>query len=197
MIARLKGIIECIKPNEAVIDVHGVGYSVSIPLSTYSAIVSLKEASLFIHTYVREDQIRLFGFFSLKEKQLFETVIGISGIGPSIALSILSGIDPDRLFESVSSDDISYLLKVPGIGKSKAEKLLFELKRILRKKGIAASEHSLPRVHLETAEALVALGFDEKKALDAAERAVKKNPDASLEAVIKEALGIMSEYKGQ
>lgn len=194
MIAKLKGHIDTLKPNNVILDVNGVGYQVSIPFSTYSAISSQVDASLLIHTHVREDQFKLYGFYTQKEKDLFEILIGVNGIGPSIALSILSGIDPDRLIEAVENGDTACVMNIPGIGRSKAEKLLFELERILKKKGLKKKVSSDLHVQVkdDAFEALVALGFDEKKARAAVDAAVKENPAGTLEILIKESLAIIS-----
>jgi holliday junction DNA helicase RuvA len=194
MIAKLKGHIDTLKPNNVVLDVNGVGYQVSIPFSTYSAISSQADTVLLIHTHVREDQFRLFGFFTQKEKDLFEILLGVNGIGPSIALSILSGIEPDRLISAVESGDTACVMNIPGIGRSKAEKLLFELERILKKKGLKKNVSSDLNVRMkdDAVEALVCLGFDEKKAALAVDAAVKENPAGSLEIFIKESLAIIS-----
>jgi Holliday junction DNA helicase RuvA len=194
MIGKLKGHIDTLKPNCVIIDVHGVGYQVFIPFSTYSAISSQAEASLLIYTHVKEDQLKLYGFFSQKEKDLFEILLGVNGIGPSIALSILSGIDPDRLFSAVESGDAACIMTIPGIGRSKAEKLLFELQRILKKKGLKpkVSAAGGTSARDEAVEALVALGFDEKKAAAAVNAADKEHPGGTLEVLIKESLAIIS-----
>jgi holliday junction DNA helicase RuvA len=193
MIGRLRGRLLRIKPNEVTIDIHGIGFLVSVPFSTYSSIAHLEEADLFIHTHVREDQIRLFGFSSEQEKDLFEILIQISGIGPSIALSILSGIDPERLYDAVFSGNSASLVKIPGIGKSKAEKLIFELKRIFDRHGISERRSPLGTTTNDAIDALISLGFSESVASQTVDKAYRENPDASLESLVKKALGILSE----
>jgi holliday junction DNA helicase RuvA len=193
MIGRLKGRLLRSKPNEVTVDVHGIGFLVSIPFSTYSSIAHLEEADLFIHTHVREDQIRLFGFSSEQEKDLFEILLHISGIGPSIALSILSGIDAERLYDAVFSGNSASLVKIPGIGKSKAEKLIFELKRIFEKRGISERPRSAGTITIDAIEALITLGFNETLASRAVEKVYRENPDTPLEILVKKALGILSE----
>jgi Holliday junction DNA helicase RuvA len=190
MIGRLRGAIIHAKPSEIMIDVHGVGYLVSIPFSTFSALAGKTEVDLEIHTYVREDQIRLFGFHRHEEKELFEVLIHISGIGPSIALSVLSGITVEQLYEAVRGGDITRLVKIPGIGKSKAEKLIFELARKLKMKtpsGTATGTHSDDAV-----EALLSLGYDEKTSRGTVSTICAGNPDLPIEEIIKKSLVLLS-----
>ena len=189
MIGKLTGTIISAKPSEVIIDVNGVGYRVSIPLSTFSAIAGKKQVSLDIHTHVREDQIRLFGFHRLEDRDLFETLIQISGIGPSIALSLLSGMNSEELIESVRSGKTAALERVPGIGKSKAEKLIFELARKLKTKPVIDA----PRSEYDDAiEALMSLGFDEKHSVAAVKTVTGGNDVISLEVVIKKSLEMLS-----
>jgi len=193
MIGRLKGRLLRTKPNEVTIDVHGIGFLVSVPFSTYRSIAHLEEADLFIHTHVREDQIRLFGFSSEQEKDLFEVLLLVNGIGPSVALSILSGIDADGLYDAVFSGNSDSLVKIPGIGKSKAEKLIFELKRILGKRGISERHNLKETITIDATEALISLGFNESKASQAVDRVYRENPDVPIEKLVKKALQNLSE----
>ncbi|HNX59281.1 MAG TPA: Holliday junction branch migration protein RuvA [Spirochaetota bacterium] len=191
MIGKLTGTIISAKPSEVIIDVNGVGYRVSIPLSTFSSIAGKKQVSLDIHTHVREDQIRLFGFHRLEDRELFETLIQISGIGPSIALSLLSGMSSEELIESVRSGKTAALERIPGIGKSKAEKLIFELARKLKTKPVINSDS--PRSEYDDAiEALMSLGFDEKRSAAAVKTATGGNDGIPLEEVIKKSLEMLS-----
>ena len=116
MIAKLKGKIDEIKPTELILDVNGVGYEIHIPLSTYEKIQGLEETSLYIYTHHKEDQLKLFGFFTINEKNIFKLLLNISGIGPAMGISILSGISIDLLIEAVRSQNPGMLIKVPGIG---------------------------------------------------------------------------------
>ncbi len=194
MIGRLRGIIAQIKPTEMILDVQGVGYRLFIPLSAYEAIQAEKgEVSLFVHTYLKEDQLKLFGFHDETSRNLFSMLINISGIGPSIALSILSGISIARLVESVKSENIAYLVKIPGIGKAKAEKLLFELKRKIRKLEEFTGGVTLEStVSNDAIDALVSLGFDEAKSRKAVIEISGSDGDREVESIIKEALRILS-----
>ncbi|MFH0975186.1 MAG: Holliday junction branch migration protein RuvA [Spirochaetota bacterium] len=193
MIAKLKGKIDELKPTELILDVNGVGYQVFIPFTTYEKIQGNNEAELFIYTLHKEDQFKLFGFYSESEKHLFSILISVSGIGPSIALSVLSGIESASLIEAVQNDNIMILTKIPGIGKSKAEKLVFELKRKIRKLdnlSVPASKNS--SVRSDAVEALVSLGFDESKALKSVNEIIEKFNDIPIEALIKNALKNLS-----
>jgi Holliday junction DNA helicase RuvA len=129
MIAFLRGRLIEKHPNRLIVDVNGVGYDVQVPLSTFYDLAEPgTEVSLRVHTHVREDQIALYGFGSFLEQQLFERLIGVSGIGPKLALAALSGIDPDDLVRAVRTADVARLSAVPGIGKKTAERITLELK---------------------------------------------------------------------
>jgi Holliday junction DNA helicase RuvA len=193
MIARINGKILSAKPSEVIIDIQGIGYRIAIPFSTYDRIAGKTEADLHVHTYVREDQIRLFGFSTSEEKDLFDKLIHISGIGPSVALAVLSGIGVDDLKNAIVSGDISALIHIPGIGKSKAEKLIFELARKFK----VSSDISIPAgsVAGDAVRALMSLGYDEKSSRKSVDAALRDKPDAALESVIKKALAALSADK--
>ncbi len=193
MISKLKGKIDEIKPTELILDVQGVGYQVFIPLSTYEAIQNNKEIQLYIYTLHKEDQLKLFGFISDNEKQLFSILLNISGIGPTMALSILSGIDIGILIDAVQKNNTLLLTKIPGIGKNKAEKLIFELKRKIRKLNLYNPTNNLkPSLRNEAVEALTSLGFDESLASNSINDILEKSDEISLEALIKNALKNLS-----
>lgn len=136
MIAHLRGRLLEKHPNQAIVDCHGVGYDVSIPVSTFSALPdSGVEIHLRVHTHVREDAIALFGFHTLLEKALFEKLIGISGIGPALAIKVLSGLNTTDLVQSIRSGDIARLQKIPGVGKKTAERMVLELREKLENLG--------------------------------------------------------------
>jgi holliday junction DNA helicase RuvA len=193
MIAKIKGKIDDLKPTEVVIDVQGVGYGLSIPLSTYEKIQNGGIATLYVYTHHREDQFRLFGFYTEEERNLFSILLNISGIGPAMALSILSGISISLLVEAVQSENTAILTRIPGIGNAKAEKLIFELKRKIKKLKSFAGPTGEKRTHKNDAiEALVSLGFDEAKSGRVVEEIIKNNPDATVESIIKDALKHLS-----
>ena len=131
MIAHLRGSLFSLTPEEAVFDIGGVGYRVQIPLSTYYKLEPIglnQEASLFVYTHVREDALSLFGFSSKVERQLFEKLIGVSGIGPKLGRVILSGLSPIDLIGALESGDAARLATTPGVGKKTAERMILELR---------------------------------------------------------------------
>jgi Holliday junction DNA helicase RuvA len=145
MIAFLRGRLIEKHPNRLIVDVNGVGYDVQVPLSTFYDLAEPgTEVSLRVHTHVREDQIALFGFGSFLEQQLFERLIGVSGIGPKLALAALSGIDPDDLVRAVRTADVARLSAVPGIGKKTAERITLELKDKLPAPSAPAGPTAVP-----------------------------------------------------
>ena len=189
MIGKLQGKPEDLKVNSLIINVNGVGYSVIISFSTYEYILNLEEITLYIHTIHKEDQFKLYGFSTLEEREIFSLLLNISGIGPSMALAILSGLSIGELINVVKESNISQLIKIPGIGKSKAEKLLFELNRKIKKiEEFNTSPIKSVSLRNEAVEALVSLGFDEKKSCLIIDEIRKENPDAAIEFVIKSAL---------
>ena len=193
MIAKLRGKIDELKPTEIILDVNGVGYHLNIPFSTFEKIQGNEEILLFVYTLHKEDQFRLFGFLNEQEKHIFSTLLNISGIGPSMALSILSGISIDMLIEAVRTENVSLLVKVPGIGKTKAEKLVFELKRRLKNlEGLSDRKEAAPSIKNDAVEALTSLGFDEFKSIKIADEILRENPEVSLEALIKKSLQTLS-----
>src|ERR1700674_1557852 len=129
MIAQLRGTLADKRPNQVLVDVGGVGYLVHIPLSTFYALGDLhSNITLLIHTQVREDTIALYGFLSAREKHLFELLISASGVGPVLALKILSGMSVDDLVPAVRSGDLARLTRIPGVGKKTAERMVVELR---------------------------------------------------------------------
>ncbi|MPY90478.1 MAG: Holliday junction branch migration protein RuvA [Luteitalea sp.] len=129
MIARLRGRLLDKHPNRALVDVQGVGYDVHVPLATFTRIGEQgDEVTLRVHTYVREDQITLFGFATALEQQIFERLIGISGVGPKLALAVLSGLNPVELVQAIERGDLARLTSIPGIGRKTAERIALELR---------------------------------------------------------------------
>jgi len=129
MIAFLRGTVLDKQPNLIIVDVHGVGYQVHVPLSTYYDVGDIgRDVELRIHTHVREDAMQLYGFLTALEQQLFERLIGISGIGPKLAVAVLSGIEPGKLVGAIQRADVARLTGIPGIGKKTAERIVLELK---------------------------------------------------------------------
>ena len=178
MIAHLRGILLEKHPNQAVVEAGGVGYDVVVPVSTFSALPDAgKEVKLRIHTHVREDAIALFGFATAEEKMLFEKLISVSGIGPKLAITVLSGLAAPDLIAAIRAGAVDKLVRVPGIGKKTAERMVLEL----REKLPAAASDAAPTGPGEGRTALSALEQDVLSALmnlgcttAAAEAAVKK-----------------------
>src|SRR3981189_1936825 len=129
MIGQLRGRLAEKRPNQVLVDVGGVGYVVQVPLSTFAALGELHtEVTLLIHTHVREDALALYGFVSSREKHLFEMLLSASGVGPSLALKILSGMSVEELVPAIRGSDLGRLTKIPGVGRKTAERLVVELK---------------------------------------------------------------------
>ena len=185
MIAHLRGRLLAKTPNQAIVECGGVGYDVTISVATFSALPGEgAEAALHIHTNVREDQIALFGFSETQEKRLFEKLLTISGIGPKLAITVLSGIASDRLVTAIRSGDHATLTRIPGIGKKTAERVVLELKDKLDDlaaaipKAAATGPHHGPAAD-DALSALVNLGYPRPIAQKAIETAIAKNPEAA------------------
>lgn len=188
MIGFLTGKIISSKPTKVVLDVNGVGYIVGISINTFEKISGKETASLFIHTSVKEDSISLFGFYSESEKEMFELLITVSGIGPKIALSLLSGIQTDDLKNAIQSSDISRIIAVPGIGRKTAERLVLELKTKVdqvKDEGTIAIPLSIKS---EAVSALSTLGYNSKIADNLVRNILQTQPTFTLEELIKKAL---------
>lgn len=174
MIAQLTGMLVAKAPDHCVIDVNGVGYSIHVSLTTFAALPEAGAmASLAIHTYVREDQLLLYGFATAQEKALFQRLIGISGVGPKTALAILSGLPADHLIDAIGAEDHARLSTIPGVGKKTAERIIIELKdRVARDATLAAAAHATPRGrrYEDVVSALTNLGY----ARAVAEAAIRK-----------------------
>jgi Holliday junction DNA helicase RuvA len=194
VIARLKGTLAEKAPNRLTIDVGGVGYDVLVPLSTFYGIGEPGAAvALRIHTHVREDVIALYGFASALELDLFERLISISGIGPKLALAVLSGIDPGDLVRAIRAQDVARLTRIPGVGKKTAERIGLELKD--RMPHAAASGAGYPGsaipgedLRSDLLSALTNLGYKGQVAEKAVDAAIRKTPDASFELALRDIL---------
>lgn len=183
MIAHLRGRLFAKTPNQAIVECGGVGYDVTISVATFSALPAEgAEAALHIHTHVREDQLALFGFAERDEKRLFEKLLTISGIGPKLAITVLSGISSDRLVGAIRSGDHASLTKIPGIGKKTAERVVLELKDKLDDLAVtlpAAAGTSHTPAGDDALSALVNLGYARPVAQKAIETAIARNPEAA------------------
>ena len=203
MIGRLTGfIVEC-EPTSLLLEVGGVGYALDIPLSTFYVLAGRTEpaVSLFVHTHVREDALQLFGFATKEERAMFEMLVGITGVGPRLALAILSGIGVRELREAITLKDRIRLQKIPGVGKKTAERLLLELRE-----KVAAMETQEAAAGAEGASggteedvrredalsALMNLGYSRSVATDAVDNALENiSLEAGLEPLLKSALGML------
>jgi holliday junction DNA helicase RuvA len=194
VIAHLRGRIFEKQPNRVVVDVDGVGYQVFVPLSTFYVVGEPGgEIALRIYTHVREDALALYGFATLLEQALFERLIGISGIGPKLALSVLSGIEPLELVQAIDRGDVGRLTGIPGVGKKTSERIVLELKdrlpRIPRTAaGAALSETEPAPLRDDLLSALVNLGYHRPLAEKAVASALKAAPNAGFERTLKQAL---------
>src|SRR5271163_4936363 len=178
MIAHLRGRLLSKTPNQAIVDCSGVGYDVTISVATFSALPAEgSEAALHIHTHVREDQISLFGFSETQEKRLFEKLLTISGIGPKLAITVLSGIDTARLVTAIRASDHATLTRIPGIGKKTAERVVLELKDKLEDMAVApvVGGVQLGAAGDDALSALVNLGYARPVAQRAIETAIAKD----------------------
>ena len=182
MIAQLRGTLGDKRPNQVLVDVGGVGYLVHIPLSTFYALGDLhSNVTLLIHTQVREDAISLYGFLSAREKHLFELLISASGVGPVLALKILSGMSVDDLVPAVRSGDLARLTRIPGVGRKTAERMIVELRDKLAAVDIPedARKPGTPSGGVdEIVFALTNLGYDRSVAENAVE-SVRNNGNAN------------------
>ena len=194
MIARLKGTLVEKTPTRLIVDVAGVGYDVLVPLSTFYGIGDAgADITLRVHTHVREDVIALYGFGSAIEQDLFERLIGISGIGPKLALAVLSGIDAGELVRAIRSQDVARLTKIPGIGKKTAERIGLELKdrlpAALQPAGASVAQGAAgDQLRDDLLSALTNLGYQRAPAEKAIDAALKKTPDAPFEQQLRDIL---------
>ena len=192
MIAQLRGRILEKNPNRIVVDVSGVGYDVSVPLSTFYGLGDPgTEIALRIHTHVREDALSLYGFATRLELDLFERLIGVSGIGPKVALAVLSGIEPLELIRAIERADLARLTAIPGVGKKTSERIVLELKDRLPRASVAAAAGAAPEAHAlrdDVLSALINLGYHRPLAEKAADSAIKSTPGADFERTLKHAL---------
>ena len=193
MIAHLHGRLLAKHPNQAIVETGGVGYDVVISVPTYSDLPGAgSDVALHIHTHVREDQIALYGFLHPTEKQLFEKLITVSGIGPKLAITILSGMAADAMAASIRGNDIARLTKIPGIGKKTAERMVLELRDKLPvpTTGSAPAIPTLSAVEEDVLSALVNLGYQRASAEKALAAASKGSQ--SFDVIFRESLAALT-----
>ena len=199
MIAHLRGTLLEKHPNQVVVDVQGVGYDVTIPISTYSTLPDAGQAvALRIHTQVREDAIALFGFAKPEEKVLFERLISVSGIGPKLAITVLSGLAAGDLVQAIRGGAVERLVRIPGIGKKTAERMVLELRDKLdgvllaEKSGTAqavtAAGPAFDDMERDALSALINLGANRPQAEAAVRKARAAHKDADFETLFRNAM---------
>src|SRR5437773_2997678 len=160
MIAHLRGRLLAKHPNQAIVETGGVGYDVTISVPTFSDLPAIGgEVTLHIHTHVREDLIALYGFLRPAEKRLFEKLITVSGIGPKLAITILSGMPADEMVAALRGNDVARLTRIPGIGKKTAERMVLELRDKLQDFGAGAAVAPVSPIEEDVISALINLGY--------------------------------------
>ncbi|MEW5949361.1 MAG: Holliday junction branch migration protein RuvA [Thermodesulfobacteriota bacterium] len=200
MIARLEGNVLYKSPEYAILDVNGVGYQVFIPLSTFYELPETDSpVSLHTYTHLREDVLQLYGFKTMAEKIMFMSLISISGIGPKLAVNILSGIGVTELEQAILSEDISRIISIPGVGKKTAERMVIELRDKIGKKTPESYPATIPvtaenkRLYADAVSALVNLGYKKAAAEAAMARVERENKGLfSLEEILKQVLKVIS-----
>lgn len=196
MIGRLQGILIETKPPQIMVDVAGVGYEVDVPMSTFYQLPALNQnITLLIHHVVREDAQLLYGFYTDLERQWFRQLLKITGVGPKLALSVLSGLSVEELHRAILTQDHVRLTHIPGVGKKTAERLMLELKQSVAKfaESMASPAVFTPSVKDEVVEALLALGYQEREATKVIEQV---NDIATVEEGIRAALKLLMRTGG-
>lgn len=195
MIAHLRGRLVAKHPNQAIVETGGVGYDVTISVPTFSDLPGVgSEVALHIHTHVREDVLALYGFLRIEEKQLFEKLMTVSGIGPKLAITILSGMAADEMASAIRGNDVARLTHIPGIGKKTAERMVLELRDKLPAAG-PGQEPAAPAmtaVEEDVLSALMNLGYQRAAAERALTSAAKDGKSGSFETMFRAALSALS-----
>jgi len=195
MIAHLRGKLLAKHPNQAIVETSGVGYDVTISVPTFSDLPALgAEVALHVHTHVREDMIALYGFLRSSEKLLFEKLITVSGIGPKLAITILSGMPADEMVGAIRGNDVTRLTRIPGIGRKTAERMVLELRDKLPEVG-AATPTAVPvmsAIEEDVLSALVNLGYQRAAAEKALETAAKEGDKKTFDQLFRSVLGRLS-----
>jgi Holliday junction DNA helicase RuvA len=187
MIGSLRGKLIYKKPDYIIVEVCGVGYHINVPLNILSILPEEgSDVFLHIHTHVREDSLQLYGFSSEDEKKVFLTLLGITGIGPKMAINILSGISHNDLLHAIEKEDVAMLCRIPGLGKKTAHRLILELREKL-----PTARGKRDRMFEDTLSALINLGYKKSVAIESLEKAYKKSVSggySDIEKLLKEAL---------
>ncbi len=201
MISYLRGTLLEKHPNQAIVDVNGVGYELTIPVSTFSSLPETgNEVRLRVHTHVREDALALFGFGTPAEKAVFEKLIGVTGIGPKLAVTVLSGLDAKELVAAIRGGQLEALVRIPGVGKKTAERMVVELRDKLDMLGIAAApaasaakpgRPSLSQDEEDAISALMNFGAQRAAAEAAVSKAKGEAPGENFESLFRRALKLL------
>ena len=201
MIAYLRGKLLFKKANKVMVDVAGVGYEVCIPVSTFYDLGDVgSEVSLHVYTHVREDIFALYGFRTEGEKGLFERFLSVSGVGPKMAVAILSGLEMDELIPALRKGNLALLTHIPGVGRKTAERLVLELREKLDDLAVAADEKAAARapasemigVEADVFSALVNLGYARPAAAAAVREVLNENPEADFDALLRSSLRMLA-----
>jgi len=192
MIAHLRGKLISKHPNQAVVEAAGVGYEVNISIPTFSGLPATgSEVALFIHTHVREDALSLFGFLRVEDKQLFERLLSVSGIGPKLAITILSGMETNAMVASIKGNNVASLTRVPGIGKKTAERMVLELRDKLDAFGVPEATAAASPVEEDVTSALVNLGY-QRALVERALGRVTKATDETFDTLFRKSLAALA-----
>jgi Holliday junction DNA helicase RuvA len=195
MIAHLRGKLLVKHPNQAIVETAGVGYDVTITVPTFSDLPAAgSEVALHIHTHVREDQIALYGFLRPAEKLLFEKLLTVSGIGPKLGITILSGMPADEMAGAIRGNDVARLTRIPGIGKKTAERMVLELRDKLPAAGTAAAPAvaAMSATEEDVLSALLNLGYQRAAAEKVLAVVAKNGKGGSFDAMFRDALSALS-----
>jgi len=194
MIGYLQGNLIRATPERLLLDVQGVGYEVQVSLSTWYEIEKRQNErlQLFIHTHMREDGIALFGFWTEREKLIFERLIAVSGIGPRLARVILSGMPPDDLLGAIAGGDLGRLATIPGVGKKTAERMVLELKDKMRELAAELPEKAAAPADQDVVSALINLGYKASQAERAVAETRRDKPDAAFHELLRASLNRLS-----
>jgi len=192
MIAHLRGKLISKHPNQAVVEAAGVGYEVNISIPTFPGLPATgSEVALFIHTHVREDALSLFGFLRVEDKQLFERLISVSGIGPKLAITILSGMETNAMVASIKGNNVASLTRIPGIGKKTAERMVLELRDKLDAFGVPEAAAAASPVEEDVISALVNLGY-QRALVERAVGRVTKATDETFDTLFRKSLAALA-----
>ena|ERR1700746_1916152 len=192
MIAHLRGKLISKHPNQAIVEAGGVGYEVNISIPTFSGLPVLgSDVALFIHTHVREDALALFGFLHSEDKQLFEKLLSVSGIGPKLAITILSGMPADAMVAAIKGNNLAALTRIPGIGKKTAERLVLELRDKLDAFTAPAAVAVVSPIEEDVISALVNLGY-QRGLVEKTLAQLAKASDESFDTLFRKAMAALA-----